>query len=100
MSTEAKTADRPWYPAPTTLLLCGIPVSLLALWLWGESREEGAAFFAGVAAVLGVVALTVTGIGVVAQGVRVGLAWVDHDRGTLTARRTEGANAASPSQRP
>lgn len=97
MSNVASRSDRPWYPTPTMLILCGLPASLLSIWLWGESREEGAAFFVGLAAVLGAAALAVTGIGVVAQGVRVGSAWVDHDRATRTASKTKDASVAPES---
>ena len=74
----ARNLGTPWQPWPFLLLLWGIPGILIALWLWSVS-VEGSAFLAAVAALLGAVMVAVTTIGVIAQGVRLGIAWSKQD---------------------
>jgi hypothetical protein len=80
MSQAENEPGGPWYPTPFTLVLWGLPVALLGMWLVAEGREEGSLFITGLGTVVGAVAWAVTAIGVVAQGIRFGMTWVDHDR--------------------
>lgn len=64
-----------WRPLlPLGLMLVGIPCALLSVWVWWEAREEGAWLFTALAAMLAAASLTVAAVGVIAEGVRLGIA--------------------------
>lgn len=75
------------YPAPLTLVLWGLAVGLLGTWLIFEGLEEGSAFIAEFGTLVAAPAWVVTAVGAVAQGVRFGMTWVDHDRQTAVRSR-------------
>lgn len=79
VAEPARQDATPWQPWPFSLLLWGIPGTLISVWLWVESLEEDAAFIAAVAATFGALMFAVATIGVIAQGVRLGIAWSRQD---------------------
>ncbi len=87
MSQPESGAERVSYPTPLTLVGWGLAVGLLGMWLILAGLDEDSVFITGFGTLVAAPAWAVTAIGVVAQGIRFGMTWVDHDRQTATRSR-------------
>ena len=87
MSQAESEATGASYPTPLTLVLWGLAVALLSSWLVAEGLAEGSAFVTWFGVVVAAPAWAVTAVGVIAQGIRFAMTWVDHDRLVSTRSR-------------